>query len=86
MSKQEKEIKALLAKLEEVKVSNSPEARAIRKRLRSLGYYLSKGGEGKKSKEGKDEDEEKVTKKSKKSKRSRDEDEEDEDKGDEDKD
>ena len=78
MSKQEKEIKALLEALEEEKDSTTGKARAIRRKLRTLGYFLSKiNAKSKKSKdEDEDEDEKKSTKKSKvkKSTKSKDED------------
>jgi len=77
MSKQEKEIKALLEALEEEKDSTTGKARAIRRKLRTLGYFLSKvNAKSKKSKdEDEDEDEKKSIKKSKKSKDNEDDDE-----------
>ena len=79
----EKEIKSLLKQLGEEKSSNTGAARAIRRKLRSLGYFLSK----KNSKSDEDEDGEenpKKTKKVEKSKKARDDDEEDEEDEDED--
>lgn len=75
-----KEIKTLLGQLEDLKgESTSGEARAIRRKLRVLGYFLSK------NKPEADEDEEEETPKkkavkkveAKKSKKSKDEDDED---------
>lgn len=84
MSKQEKEIKALLGQYEDIKDSTSGEARAIRRKLRALGYKLS-DHKVKATKKAKDEDDEevKVKKSSKKAKAVKEED-EDEDEEDED--
>lgn len=85
-----KEVKALLEQLESCKESGSSKARAIRRKLRSLGYYLSKGGAAKgKGKEAEDDDQdeeedEKPVKKDKKAKKVKeDEEEENEDEDDE---
>lgn len=86
-----KEIKSLLKQLEELKgESTSGEARAIRRKLRSLGYYLSKNKAQKDEDEDEEESKPKHSKKDKEEKKSKkhrkDEDEEDDDEDDEEED
>jgi hypothetical protein len=94
MANVEKEIRALLSDLKGLKDRNNPEARAIRRKLRELGYSLREGGmdtgkkkakiedkvPSKKSKKGEDK------KSKKKSRKEVDEDEEEEETDDEDED